>query len=931
MKYFLIDNCTLRDLIDKHGYSRDLQIIEDLISESKFGLLTHKLIIEEWEKHKAKWLKEKERKLLKNKITENIEQVPVPFENIISTDHLLIQVSQIDKILSNAKETLTTPQVIEQEFSNRFREKLAPFHNKRNSQNDWEIFGSFCLYCQMHGIHELYFISANFTDFGNPEDSFKTIHRDLKERFPQVKIHYFKNYKDFLEEATRVKGISFELIKSTIAPNDKYSYKTTVRKTVLESLLYIYNDLYAELNFIPVHILKRYYPFSSSEYSYCYYSNFTLSNVSEKLVSFFSKVKVNDEKEIEISDEILFHEIKDYKEKIKLVLNRLSQNLIFHISGEKSNKRVCTHFHETSNCTCVRCSFQKFLLINSLKELQIETTDFQDALKKAYYHSQVGNFKSAALIYSRIEERALTQKKYITYFIAKYNQKHLSNFLKNIFSNETIDNELVNRLSLIDMLEEAVKLKEHSDYKFLSYTAKEDFFSDAFQEITASTNKIISHYYSQLRGGWSSNSYIWELIGAFTNLESFLTNNYIIYDTYSNFSKLFETVAEGIFASYSISTEQGDRFEKFDNYWVYRFIFYGNKASIIKLLNRYKIEMIPYDPNDTYNESLAELAKNFFESMRVLKCSQNDYIEPGNKYFEQKCNEWFDNILTVSSFLDISTAELETITELILNHLELEPNIPYESLAAVEYFISKKGKLLNEAAKYQFLSWGIKNKHCFRDTLLTILEIFNDNTIINISEHEFNSILNKCLHSCNHCGRRHETLLGTFFEKVSKAHRELIYQECKKEIQKGTDFDLYYIMWMYDIVPLDKTNLINFISEYNISGNKNTPSFWGRPTFQITRLDKIINVCFKFNINFDDPIFDAIRQTHLYYSWLLDPENFDYTHFDVNWVLIYQTAHYLKVMAKSENLKKALRNSLTNKSNPAVEKYLLRITYFITE
>jgi len=936
MIFILIDSCALRDLIDNHGYSQYLSEIESLISENRLSFITHKLVVEEWEKHKKRWKKDKEKKLLgysKQESNLNADNnAIIPFTNI-SADHIEIQITQIDMLLASAKVTLETPDIISRDFSNRFRNGLAPFHKKKDSQNDWEIFGSFCNYCETRGIKELYFLSSNHTDFGDENNSFETIHPDLKERFSKIVIHYFKNYRKFFEQIRNLHSISLELIPYTIVPNKRYSYKTTIRKTVLESLLYLFNDLYSEINFIPVHILKKYYPFASSEDSNPYYSKFTMSYVSENLIQFFETIKVKDGKEIQLEDELLFIEASDYKEKIYIILKKLTQNLVFHLVGEKSNKKVCTHYHEPVKCDCFRCSFTRFEFHKSFQTVRENIDDYKECLKQAYIHCQLGNFRSASKIYDNIIERALTDKKFITYFIAKYNQRHLSNFIRNPFVNKKVDDKLVEKLALIDKLEEAVKLKTYTDYQLLSFIAEGDFFTDAFQNITEALRNIISHYHSQIKGGWSSNQHIWELIEAFTNLDAFLNSNYIIYDSYSNFEKLFENVVEGIFASYAISKDQNDRFEKFDDYWVSKFILYGNRESIVKLFKRYDLEPIKYESKNIDGDSFLDLSRNFFTSKKELKDSLRNFADEDNDYFERKCSDWFENIVTMASILELTENILSEFAKLLIDYLKDNSKFPHNSMKPLEYFIEQKGKLLAKVLKYEFLNWGIANQNCYIETLYSTLEIFEDNDLTDLSTKAFNNILKQTLNLCAKCGHKHDFLLGTFYNKVDKQGKQLISEKVADLLIKNNDFELSYMAWIYEIVFFEHNKLRSFIEEYKFSKSKvpGHPLLFRKLDFQISKLDKIINLCFKYDVKTTDKSFSQIKDTHLYYQWLLDIENFDYKHFNPEWALLYQTKYYNKAMSKSPILIKALRDSISNRFHVGIERLLLRITNFVKD
>ncbi len=440
MIYVLIDTCTLLQLIDEKGYNRYLSELTNLINRNEIAFLTHKIIMEQWERNIGKRKKDKQRKLLYDEshpkviISDNL----LPSFAFTNIDHIEGQIIEIYKLLKKAI-SLETPDIIQNEFSDRYKKRLAPFHNDLKSQEDWEIIGTACQYCIINGIKELYFLSHNHKDFADLIDINKKIHPDIQQRFSKVEIRYYKNYSDFFNQYNTF--LPVDLLPYQIIKNEKFSHKATIRSNVLDSLYYIYNELYAEINFIPIHILKEFYPFSKSEDSNSYYSIFALHGVNEVLVSFFDNVSIKDNKEIEFEDESILKNIPDYKYKTEYVLGHLTQNLIFDLSGEKLRKRVNIHYHNPKrDCHCYTCCFNRFEFHKTLKDLKNQISlDIKEKLRVAYIHSQLGNFQSAIILYEEILEHSRGQKLYISYFIAKYNLRHLGNFLRNFFYNKKVD------------------------------------------------------------------------------------------------------------------------------------------------------------------------------------------------------------------------------------------------------------------------------------------------------------------------------------------------------------------------------------------------------------------------------------------------------------------------------------------------------------
>lgn len=929
MIYLLIDNCTLLHLVNETGYNNYLTDLVNYVNNDKIQLITHELLVQEWQKNKEKDKNRKERKLIAQ--TNNSEQINnlLPIQNI-NTSHLESQFQQIDTLLSKAK-ILTTPDGIKNEFAERFRNKLAPFHNKKDSQNDWEIIGSACNHCEIYNIKQLYFLSYNHTDFADIVEINRTIHPTLQERFPNVKIHYYKNYSDFFNEIDFSINTNHELLLYNIIPNQKFSYNSTQKNNVLDSLYYLYNELYGEISFIPLHILRKYFPFATSEKSNVYYNHFTIYNVNDNLIAFFQNIEFTEDKEISFKDNSILSFITDYKVKTEFVLKRLTNNLVFNICDSKRNNYVNIHYNKGTECSCYRCSFNRFEFHKTFKDLKVDESELRMKLKLAYTNYKVGNFKTATELYYYTAKAGYDTKNYLTYFIAKYNLKQLRNLLSNIFYNKEIDKTLIDNLSQIDPIEEAVKLKGLTDYDFVIHIAQGNFFSNAFQNISEEKNEIITHYYSQLKGGWSSNQHIWSLIEEFAKLETFLNSNLIIYDSYSNFEDLFELVTEGIFASHALAEDQNDRFKYFDSYWIQKFILYGNKKHIIKYFRRYHLKSLKYKVDSDNHESFTKLFDSFLKNEPATRESFNLYADKDNEYFFHKYSKIFENIVTLATLLDLDDNTLNKFSEELLNFLKSESSILRWSLDSVNDFIEIKGQQINSKILYQYFEFYYSNeKDHDGDTLNYIIEAFKDETF-DISEDFFSALLNQSVVLCQKCGQTHslETVLS-LYDKVDKTKKIRITEMIQNKLEVKNDFNAFYLATLYNIIPFNKQKLFSIIDNYKISGKQHSfrSFFSSKDDYRDFTIDKILNLCFKFNVNTKTKRFEKIKNKNIYYNWLLNMEEFDYKNFNPLWILNFPTIHYFKTMSKSKKLIQILTDYLKDNFHEGIERTLIRITYF---
>lgn len=79
-------------------------------------------------------------------------------------------------------------------------------------------------------------------------------------------------------------------------------------------------------------------------------------------------------------------------------------------------------------------------------------------------------------------------------------------------------------------------------------------------------------------------------------------------------------------------------------------------------------------------------------------------------------------------------------------------------------------------------------------------------------------------------------------------------------------------------------------------------------------IGQVINLAFKYNLEFSDELKKLIYKSHPkysdYYSWLMNIDIFDYSKFDPYWILEYRTIYYFERFKKSDILKKELAKCL---------------------
>jgi hypothetical protein len=918
----LIDNCTLIRFVHSEAYGQYLLDLENYVKGGHIRLLTHELILEEWEKHKESNRKRIVKKLQRqnNSLDANSnDQLPMP----ISVDHIELQYQQIDRLLSGALR-LRTPEVIQNEFSERYRKRLAPFHNKLNSQNDWEIFGSVAHYCEINSIQELYFLSANDGDFADKENP-QNIHPDLRTRFSRLQIIYFAEIAAFLSSMGQL-VLPERFLAFNIVRNEKFSHKASVRKNELDSLYHLLSNMYEEVAFIPNHLLCKYHPFANSKNSYTYFSLFALNHVRVELVELLSNVSIEGEN-VRIINENYFSGVKNAQEKLEYCLLRLSNNLIFRLNSDKGNKTADTRYHGRGRCECIRCNYSRLAWHKSLSLLNQTEGNLHEQLKTAYYHYRMGFYNSAARLTFKLREAALKEKKFVIYYICQYNLYHFGRLSANPFSSTSLNIDELAALKAIDPVEECVKLKSHTDYDLLAYISDHGFFNQSFETISDLVAQIEDNYYSSLKGGWSSNSHAYQLAAEFAQLEAFIDRNCLVYNVYSNWTKLFELITKGLFASHAMLGSGSSALDSFDDFWISAFIFYGNRKTIDRYFRHFKLKELAYistQPDGDFLQMALQLICNEKEMQQTLTSIDAD----GKGRFLQRFNVVFQNILTMAGLLEPNAFRVDLLAKPLITLLKTESCLNHFSLEAVADFIWRKGKYISKSVRQSYLSHFVKHIGRYNPDILTALVYSAKKGSISDNKHEkiLNSVLQRELKESHDNGLG---LLTQLARCSTPAQLKRMSNSISQKLDVHFDFSLFYRATMHDIIPLNQERLFQLLDELDLK--KKRYSFrtlsTGEEDEYLPRLDELLSICFKYEIPLRGRRLTHLKTAGPYYNWLLAMDTFDYRKFRFEWVNHYKTDAYRRHLSKSPKLHKMIIDRLRKETSPELERALINISF----
>lgn len=933
MIHILIDTCSWDDLIIEPESS--LAYLENLVRGDSLTLVITTTVLREWNSGKEK-VKEKYFKNLKTKyraanevnqieswdISYDIQSIKNPFENLIK---------RFDKLMDSG--LIIDPSLEVRAYcSGKAEFKKAPFHSKNSSMSDALIIYSFLDYFKDKEGQELMFISKNHSDFADPKETARTIHPEIIEDFENVNLNYFCHINQAIHELKRIyPANSFLPISSSMQVQISDEILIDSEQSLFDQFYEYFKERFSEFKYVPNHILLKNTPFKSNpKSSYPYYSNYTLFLDNFETYQLFKEIGASEEGELR-ENEYRFGDNEKTK-KAKFILRCLTNNLVFFIAYNKDRSNyINVGFVDSPNCNCSKCRFRRFEFADFFKGL-VEYDDTTEGLiELAYLQFLIGNYINSSELFFKALRNAKSERKFGLVFIIEYNLTMLKNFILYNFYGRKSSPEILQKIENIQLGKALVSPNFLEHKALVNWIFKEKFYSSSMNEITNLTSKIIEQYHSALRGGYSSNNHIGNSINSFQELTYFLDKNKIIYDRFTEFFQLSEIFFEGVIASYATKEPGHNKLTVFDDWLLTALIRYGKTDHLLKILKRYKVELIKIDSDFTLEGSFSIKALNFISCDSSFKNEIETHCSDNGIVFKDLVDGVFSNILLIMAFGDFGRAFIGDFVCKLTEFIKLETFINWYKIKYLKFFIVKKGNQISA-----------KNLRNLFKTLLTIPKFHEEGVLESISEElesrsltisfnnkEFKIVSGLSVNQCELCERVHSIDIITSVFKIlkdesRKTHiRNLIYESLSKKF----DFNLFYNVCIFDIIKFKEVYL-DLSLEYCYPKNtikKSVGLFKEVDYYVHSPLNELLNICFQKEVNLTEMRFEKILKLNKYYEWLILMDEFDYTYFEPIWITKYATKFYYRRIAASSKTKTSVKNYMKDTMDSHIENYYLNI------
>jgi len=548
--------------------------------------------------------------------------------------------------------------------------------------------------------------------------------------------------------------------------------------------------------------------------------------------------------------------------------------------------------------------FEKFKFLDLFKALpeSAETDTLDEILKQGYFYYKIGDLLRSKDLFHIASIKAVEQDRKISHLIAQHNLLHLGTFIEWGYYMLPDKSEIIKDLKDISL--QGIEV-DAIDLKIKEIIVSRSFFYSAKESIQSYTSKVEEMYYSYLRGGSSSVNFEDELDYEYSVLHSFLSKNYIVYDQYSDYSHVINSLFKSLMASYSIKSGR-NKIEYLNDYYLYHFVEYGDRKEFEKYLKRYKIYEIQYEKLDDEDYHFVNLFLNFSNSSTP---ELNVLLEQNDKYlvenFKERFNKIFRNFVFFSGLLKLENIEVSQITNAIFKILSNDKILEKYNTDSVYDFFIRKSTQIEKSLMQKFIFYILSNEGYYDSRKL--INFFNElkyhKIILDFNETEFIFLMKSIAEKSEIRSDYHFAV--TLYQVLGREQQQILKSKLLENLKSEFDRDLFSMMVIYDLIDYNFDGYFDsFLASIDLekerSSNTNRRMDDSLESKRYSVLDDLFNIVFKFNHDLQDKRFEGFKGISDYYDWLLDIDHFDYSKFDPYWIDDYSTKYYYAYMKKHE-------------------------------
>ncbi|GEN77497.1 PIN domain-containing protein [Chryseobacterium hagamense] len=903
-KNILIDTNILKTLVSRTTFNPYLRQIHLWQEQGDITVYYPETLKAEWNKHREEELKKISDIVRKHKnvmkVSELFDKTPDIGEPelVLADKRLQAQVFAIDQLLESAVLITDEGKAASLMWEHRKHSK-APFRKKKSSDNDAVILFATLDELSIRGERELFFFSSNHTDFAAPGNE-EVIHADISARYPDIKIIYFC---DLAVGMQALVGVGLSTKKKSAGAGKFFITKLfpdDTGKPLAERLVSYINNRFSDISFLPKRLFCFHTPFVVGEEFTERKIPFVLNTDNKDVYNLFIDQDILPalaDKSTLVEQDISEAELTDF----------LRSNLVYEISYQ-GEKPISLVHRQRDECTCSVCVFRRLQFRKSF--IMLKGIDLEPAsLKKAYTFYLHGDYGKSISVLEDVVKKAESERRWITYYIAKYNLLLLGRSLKYRKTSEDLPQELLSGyrdLNLDEILMVCRKASINDILDHLHYGNFLDYARDRMKELVA---KLKDQNTDQIQGYTNDTE---SLLEVYYETVLFAEHNFLMIDNFSDLHSLTSILLDGLFASYSCSPSLQGKFLHFTDFIVSKVIAYGKSDDIIRYKKRYGIKKIKY-VSDKDSSFLVDQIKQLVDSYIFLEDWIGQNKTDGEDEIWIRYKRMFSNAVVVVSITEMPSSDIDLIALDILQFLKVQKRLHDHELAPMlSFFLTNTSLFLTEETVQKFFHtlYSMENVE-YGQLLHTLANATKKrNTKLDFSAREWERFRMKYLTDIKSylSEEKVDELLDLHYFITDENYRTEIIDFLDTKIKNCFDGNIYYSLVIKGHIRQEEKLTMQYEADILrlAEGGRKTILF-DTGFYTDIYLDEFVNLSFSLDRPVSKELREALEALDNYYCWVLDIDNFDYKKFNSDWLFNHLTIYYKEKFRKSSVLRVVLK------------------------
>lgn len=802
-----------------------------------------------------------------------------------------------------------------------------------------------CKWVIVSNIREIRFY--NLKDKGSSQIYYLE-HLDNEEVLKELLFLFYKDNFIKNEDSSRTENLLLGIQNDSIPKEYKGSH-------IVDELYYMLKS-FEGINFVDPNYLATLYPFNILDDQVWHYERYNLLTLNSAIYNLFQNITIEDEEKIILTNklkiELVSNNVLDFENKLKWIFQFLNKCLIFSITAIKNYKRPRgnrsiqhRHFDEKDEQITKSIDINNKIKADSVLD-NFDKLEFDKFLMKLYsacdnpdfetleyaYAFMLIDFHEGKKSYAILDNMAKRLKGKIEsgglYYLVNQNLYLLKNRIK--FYYEGSDKQkIIDRIDSIDLDK---VINNELDFIIRPYVRKyliqlkENHYRYIIESnIDNCCNEILNQKKLYDNGGkmFNSSHTFDQLLFNCHLYYMHYSSNYVFYNFFPWFQNTIHKALEASINSY-LTPEIG--IKEIHHFIIHISIITITPVQMEKELRKISELHITDDDLKLYNNLLYNLLRSYYESDYFSQVHKKDIIKIFSDQqilggLEEQIRCVFSNLFILFNKISLNQKETAYIVEALINFLKVETDLHHYNIDYLVKFILHKKEVFTVSQLYSILKIAIDGFSLhnvkYHNLLTNVCRaIYFLDTQFKIENRKLIKIaIAKCYEEDSNRAdfRLIIHLLPISSEENITELLNAIESQLNNSFSDCITLDLYEQLLRNKLYDFDKNDyFLKYTEQIVLRGDNHLQFIDGKPQFKCTYLINYLLIVYSLNIDFEREEFKLFKNLGEFETWLINPIKYDYSKFDVRWLLIIgekQQSYVFERMKNIQEIKEALKSS----------------------